>query len=154
VNYTALPLTRQFMVQRGRSIAGSGPAAQVFLDGLVLLVGESAQFGRFRLSRRDAPFRRVFGRGQHATQLFQAILDVARLIAKSLTGEDEFTVLIDPPGKLLPKPSFDVVGDAARSVKRPSEDGFGVDLIDVLATRSRGAREGQANFVVGDLDSG
>ena len=140
MNYTALPSPCQFVLSCGsinRPFQGRGRRCFGPTYASRSKVG-AAWTTSSVVSRCDVS---VDVQLRTTSQLLHAIGDVASLVAKSLARKNEFAILIDAPSELLSKPTFDVIGNAARGVERPSEHGFGIDFIDVLAARSRGARK-------------
>ncbi len=96
----------------------------------------------------------MLNRQQHRAEFFQTISDIASLIAITLTCKDEFAVLIDPGGELLPKALLDTVGKARRFDHRPFQYAFGIHLVDILSAGARGADKRKTKFVLGDTDLG
>lgn len=123
------------------SVGGAHPTArgflltvQTFLLLSLVLTGSSG-------ARRSTGFRWACDGEEHLTELVQASLSIARLVAVLICGQHELALSVDARPVGREEALANVVRQAWARVRVPVEHDLAVHLVDVLAARTRRARD-------------
>ncbi len=110
--------------------------------------------GSFRRFGRSANLGPYGCGSDHRSQLFQAILAIAPLIARQFGSKNQLALGRDPGRESFAKSGFDFVGNTGRTCQIPAEDGLGGDLVDVLSSWTARAGKTPLEFVERNADGG
>lgn len=117
--------------------------SRLFFFALSFFVGQPSTLRSRSRASCHSSFRSAGDFENHRSQLFQALSDVATLIAVLMTGEDQVTGLADTVRKRSSKALLNAGRQRIGSDDIPAEDCFGVYFVYVLAawTWRAGERE-------------
>ena len=89
----------------------------------------------------------------HLFQLFSAIFNILALVSCLLTGDKNAAVGSEPIGEFRKKPVASPKRDTCTRRYVPSKNGFAIDFIDVLPTRTAAASKADFELFVRNFHS-
>ena len=124
-----------------RSLLRHGWRTAPLLFRCRFLLFEPRLNGRLRNARRFSLSSRFRRRDNHRAKFVEAVVHILCLISESLTGENQFAAIIDPPGVRDKKPSANRVRQSRTAGHDPAQHRLRRDFIDILSAWTRTANE-------------